>query len=193
MKTNTQKAKGELQPTLWRTARVLAAPARLDCLRQVVGSPGLCVEEVADAAGIQAAFASMSLRALQARGLISARRESRWVRYFPEADPLVPSAAPILACMAEAFRTGISNEQIIHQVTAFTHPRRLTLLRRLSEKSPMAFLVLAGVCGMSLSALVRHVRKLEKRALVSTDEAAASLLPVPSGINETFLSLIGPR
>lgn len=179
-----------LQPTLWRTARVLASTVRLNCLRGVVTWPGMCVEEIAEANKIDATLASKSLRALQSRGLISAQQESRWVRYFPYTDLQVISAAPVLACMVEVLRAETSNEQIIHQVTAFTHPRRLILLRHLYKHSPIDKLILAYTCSISLPALYRHLEKLEKRALVATTESVVTLLPIPPGISETFMSLI---
>ncbi len=64
-------------PTLWRTCRVLANPKRLACLRAVMGTPNLCVEEIAREAGLDEVQGSMALRALQARGLIAAYRHLR--------------------------------------------------------------------------------------------------------------------
>jgi len=64
--------------------------------------PGETVGDVAVAAGLPQDQASLCLRDLQARGLIHASRESRWVHYFPSPDPLVASATPILAAVSNA-------------------------------------------------------------------------------------------
>ncbi|HRU19519.1 MAG TPA: helix-turn-helix transcriptional regulator [Kiritimatiellia bacterium] len=59
-------------PTLWRTCRVLANARRLACLRVVMGTPNLCVQEIAREVRFGEAQVSLALRALQARGLIAA-------------------------------------------------------------------------------------------------------------------------
>ncbi len=92
-----------LHPTLWRTCRTLANSRRLACLKAVFANPGSSVEAIAEAAHIPHAQASLCLRALQARGLIRAERQSRWVRYSPVPDSSVPSAAPILTALQRAF------------------------------------------------------------------------------------------
>jgi DNA-binding transcriptional ArsR family regulator len=160
------------------------------CLRVVVDSPGTDVTEIAEAVGIAAPTASVELRALQARGLIAAHRESRWVRYFPEPDPLVPSARLVLQSVAGAFKAEESLETIMKQVTAFTHPRRLLIIQRLQHKSPLDILSLAAQCNMSVPAAFRHVRKLVTRDIVSHEEEDVALLPPTAKINRALLALI---
>ena len=94
---------GSLNPTLWRTCRVLANEKRLLCLKAVLEQPGRSVGELAERVCISEALASELLRALQARGLIQANRQSRWVYYSPKPDPMVVDARPLL----EVLRRGL--------------------------------------------------------------------------------------
>lgn len=181
---------GCYHPTLWRTCRVLANARRLTCLRLVIEFPGASVAEIAKAAGIAAPTASVELRALQARGLIAAHRESRWVRYFPEPDLLVPSAGPVLRALTRAFKQGEPLEAVMKQVTAFTHPRRLLVIQCLQRKTPLDILSLAAQCKMSVPAAFRHVRKLVSRGIVAHGDDAVALLGQTATINRAMFALI---
>ena len=178
-------------PAIWRTCRVLANPRRIACLKAVLKSPGACVGELAALAHVGETYASLALRSLQARGLIAARRESRWVRYFPEPDPLVPAAAAVLdglrdALLCEQWPT----KDVVRLLTAFTHPRRLTLLRDLQTAGPTAFAALVTACGISPPALYRHLKKLERRQLVRGEDDVWSLASRPCPLAAVFLRLI---
>lgn len=177
-------------PTLWRTCRVLANERRLMCLRVVIDCPGTAVAEIAKAVGVAAPTASVELRALQARGLIAAHRVSRWVRYYPEPDPSVPSAGPVLRALARAFKTGEPLETVMKQVTAFTHPRRLLVVQRLQCKSPLDILCLAAQCKMSVPAAFRHVRKLVTRGIAAYGDHAVALLPQTAPITRALCALV---
>lgn len=88
-----KKNEANLAPTLWRTCRVLANPNRLSCLKAVLKVPGRTVENVADAVGLAESKASLALRALQSRGILSSHRISRWTHYYPEPDASVATAS----------------------------------------------------------------------------------------------------
>ena len=178
-------------PTIWRTCRVLANSRRLRCLAAVLRQPGEAVGAIAASAKLPQDQASLCLRALQARGLLHASRESRWVRYFPWPDPLVPMAAPILAGMSRAVLTERRPvTRIIRCLTAFTHPRRLRVLRCLQQNSPLPFASLARQSRISQPALFRHLKKLEERCLVIESETGWSLNPEHEPLADTFLTLI---
>ena len=129
--TEGEKVTNDYHPTLWRTCRVLANPQRLACLKEVLLRPDSTVEEIAAAAALPHSKTSMGLRALQARGLLRARRHSQWTHYLPHPDPLVPCAKPILAAMRRALVTRpLLETELRATLTAFTHPRRLSILRQ---------------------------------------------------------------
>lgn len=177
-------------PTLWRTCRVLANENRLKCLREVIQNPGSCVEDIAVAVSCPANFTSMQLRALQARGLMTAYRQSRWVRYTPKADPHVPSATPILNVFIEIFQTDHDLTEIIKELTAYTHPRRLQIIKTLHQHKSLDSVSLAAMCSISLPAVVRHIRKLNKRYLIDCADDKITLLPGPTPLHRTLQKLI---
>ena len=78
-------------------------------LQRIIRSPGLCVSDLAAAEGISLGRASQELRRLQSRGLVRVERILRYVRYYPESDPLVASAKPILEAMKRVVESSNRN------------------------------------------------------------------------------------
>jgi DNA-binding transcriptional ArsR family regulator len=157
---------GELKPTLWRTCRALANRRRLGILRHLLAHPDSSVSEVAAACRLRLPAASQYLRALNARGLLAASRSGPTVRYRVEPDPLVPIARPLTDVLRSAIAgTGSDLRAVFRTLTAFTHPRRLSLVSEL-QKGPATRPQLASRCGMSQEAAGRHLRKLRDRRFV---------------------------
>jgi DNA-binding transcriptional ArsR family regulator len=176
-------------PTLWRTSRVLANERRLTCLKAILGEPGLTVGEVAGRVGLPVNHAGECLRALQARGLIAAQRRSKWVYYRPDPDPLVPSAAPLLAALKTAFDAGGKTKDIYRLLTGFTHPRRLVVLWFLTGCGPNCVENIVRQTGISQQALSRHLNKLEARGLIGHQDAQWSVSPPPTPLARTLVAL----
>ncbi len=178
-------------PTIWRTCRVLANAKRLLCLKAVLEQPGRTVGDIAACVRISENQASEHLRALQARGLIQASRESRWVHYFPLPDPLVASARPLLAAMTRVLLVeGKTEKEIICTLTAFTHPRRLAILRYLQKTNRASADNLTASTQVSLPALSRHLGKLAARRLISYDDHYWTLSQCSGRLNKTLLALL---
>lgn len=178
-------------PTLWRTCRVLANAGRIRCLKAVLEWPRSTVGEVARRAAVAETVASEHLRALQARGLILASRESRWVRYSPDPDPLVKGARNLLAAMRRVLLAeGRSETDVIRSLTAFTHPRRLEMLRCLQCVESALPESLSASTRISQPALSRHLAKLEARQLVCRDGPRWRLARGSGRLEKTLLSLL---
>jgi len=154
-----------LQPTLWRTCRVLANETRLRILAQIMRAGPAHVAGIMQSCGLSEPKASQHLRLLQSRGLLAATRISRYVSYDAKPDPSVGHAADFLEAMRASLRRRETPAEQIRAFTAFTHPRRILIVRALAEKA-MDGVGLAGTCHISLPALHRHLRKLERRGLV---------------------------
>lgn len=155
----------KLHPTLWRTCRILASETRLQLLWLIFEEQELYVQQIAERTGMSVPNASTQLRALSARGLISPRRKNMMVLYRAEANNAVDTAPVLLDTLRVCYEQGVSFQTIIRQTTAFTHERRIELIRALTGKA-LAFHELAETTGMSASALSRHLEKLEARGFV---------------------------
>lgn len=178
-----------LHPTLWRTCRVLASDVRLRLLGEVVANPGLTVGELAAACRTPEAVAAQQLRMLAARGLLRPQRSGRWVHYYAAADPMVWSAAPLLASMEAALPDRGSFDAIRMALTAFTHPRRIAIVQALHD-APMIFEALVRRCGISAPALSRHLAKLKRRGVVGVDaQRRYALCPPQSRLAASLLEL----
>ena len=154
-----------LRPTLWRTCRVLANPIRLGLLRELFSAKELSVTALATRAGLSEKTAGIYLRAISARGLISARPEGRWVFYAAKTNPEVAHAGVLLSIIRDCYKTGMENEDIIHYVTAFTHQRRIDIAAQLQQKT-MTVMELSLATRISPPALHRHLKKLIDREMV---------------------------
>jgi DNA-binding transcriptional ArsR family regulator len=144
----------------------LANPVRLRLLGILFRRGELPVSVVAAEAKVSQAVASAYLRALNARGLLAARRQSRWVYYRPAADASVHGAPDLLGALASVFAKNRSpTETVFHLATAFTHPSRVRIAGLLAS-GPMTTETLAQRTGISRFALARHLAKLVRRGFV---------------------------
>lgn len=141
---------------------------RLACLAIILKSPGLSVGSVADQAGVPENQASINLRALQSRGLLAAKRDGRWIRYFPEADPLVRHAAKVLNAVRRELGSGDKPEmeKLAETLRAFTHSRRLTILKCLTLHSGLTVDGIVAKARISQPAVSRHMETLRRSGLV---------------------------
>lgn len=149
-----------LEPTFWRTCRVLEGEKRLECLRKVLETPGQSVQEIAKALALREDEASRALRALQSRGLIQGTPFGRMVRYVPVANEAVHSAVALLGTMQRMLKRKTLTEPEMHrQMKAFRHTRRLKIMSALAAR-PLSLDELQCRTGISRCALYRHLTLL---------------------------------
>jgi predicted ArsR family transcriptional regulator len=159
----------------------------LDVLRCVIEKGPVCVKEVARICRMPENTATQYLRALQARGLLAASRQSRWVYYVSRADPSVQHAEMMLDAMRKDMAQRGPCENRVAALTAFTHPRRIAIVRCLKSKTGSAE-QLAHATGMSLPACYRHMAKLVSRGVVVVgDDSVCKLVRPASGLATTLL------
>jgi DNA-binding transcriptional ArsR family regulator len=134
---------------------------------------------------------SQELRRLQSRGLIQARRLRMTVRYRPEPDPLVATAAPLLRAMQETFRRFPATEdgQAILVAAAFAHARRLVLVRLLLL-GPATAQALEELSGMSRDAANRHLLKLKAAGLIRRNGRQIQLLDPAHPLAQCLLDIL---
>jgi DNA-binding transcriptional ArsR family regulator len=185
--------RGVYHPTVWRTCRALMNERRLACLAVVLRAPGLSVGKIAVESRMPENQASINLRALQARGLIAARRDGVHIRYFAEPDPLVDHAAELLGAVRLELRRAGGRRAALATLRAFTHARRLTILRHLALRGGATVETLVAKTRISQPAVWRHLTTLLGAGLVcATEQARWQVMPGKrlSGLAKTLLNVI---
>lgn len=167
--------------------RVLASRSRLRLLRVIHEQPGLTVEALASAAALSVPVASRHLSSLANYQLAQATPGGRYVRYAP-ARPRSTShrfllemqaylqdmlgaqqpagvLANVCAEAVEPTWTAV-HDALIKLFTAYTHLRRLFLLRYLARRGASTVEQLCAQLNMSAAAAHRHLHKLQRRGLL---------------------------
>jgi len=175
-------------PALWRSCRVMACETRLQLLWHIFEEGELSVNPARYLVGISQPSASAQLRALADRGLIVSRREDMRVIYRAEANRAVDFAPDLLDALRECYERSMSFRIIIRQATAFTHERRIEIVRALRGKS-LPFATLQDTTGMSSTALSRHLDKLERRGFVKRIKGVSRLGIPGNRLGRTLMKL----
>ena len=168
-----------LHPTLWRTCRVLANRTRLKILRELCTHPDQRVSVIARRLGLSLSLASQALRALNARGLLFARRIGPFVCYSPIANRSIPHSVRLLNAIRQTFINDEHPcENIIQYASVFSQSRRMLIVKTLSGKRPMRRREIAFKTKISQRALKRHLGKLRARGFLEcVDGRYACLVP----------------
>jgi len=178
-----------LQPTLWRTCRVIANHARLEVFSLLLQEPGLTVSAVAARLKQPLSLTSENLRALEARGLLTARRVGKLVTYSPGDS----AANQAVHNMVDALRRAFLREQhpvetIFKMATAFTHPRRIEVFRALQGEARTAAQIQQATA-ISERAVRRHLWKLESRGFVIYRSGRYAVLNRPDAFGRELVRL----
>lgn len=150
-----------LNPTLWRTCKMLSGSTRIRLLRQLHRHPGLNVRELGAAVGIKRADASQELRRIQSRGLLKSARQGCPLIYSMHPDPQVASAAPLLKAIEAALtsRPAERDWEMCVLANGLAHERRIRIAQALLE-SPRSLADLAPIVNIPAPSLARHVHTL---------------------------------
>lgn len=180
-----------LNPTLWRTCRMLSGTTRLRLLRSLEEHPGRNVSELARAVGVGLSAASQELRRIQSRGLLQAERRQASLVYRFGADPQVPSAAPILKALrtALAHRGSKEDAQIQALARGLGHPSRIALLKSLMHGPKNAF-ALQQEFHLAFRTLDRHLRPLLDSGLIRRENRLLRFVPPVHPLAKALLRLL---
>lgn len=191
MKTNPEVP--PLNPSLWRTCRMLAGAARVRLLRQLHEHPGRSVSELARAVGIGVSDASQELRRIQSRGLLQVDRRGSFVLYRFGADPQVSSAAPLLRALRDALAEYPEDRdaEIVRIAQGLSHPRRIAFAKVL-RKSPRKRRDLPAAMGLSRTSARPHVDGLMRSGLARRAGEWLVLEPVDHPVARALVRLLGP-
>ena len=124
-----------LNPTLWRTCKMLTGHTRIRLLRALLDHPGEGVSALGRRAGIGESAASQELRRIQSRGLLQAERRGVYLAYRMAADPQVPSAAPLLKAIQSTLASlpPERDPEMAAIAAGLSHERRIQIVRALME------------------------------------------------------------
>ena len=149
----------------WAFCRVLANQTRLCLLSEIIRNAPLSVAQLAAQTDTQTANTSIQLKELHTYGLIAPYRRKQSVYYAIRNLP--PELYPrlLLPALIQAEKLNTSHAEIIHLATAFTHQRRVEIVRLLSG-GPKTTHDLLDSSNMKRSALSRHLAKLKNRGFV---------------------------
>lgn len=182
----------KLEPTLWRSCRALANRNRLLLLRAMIDEPPLCVQTLSERCKLKKSVCSQYLRMLNARGFTQASRCGRWVDYALEANPSVKHASTMLQAVIQAVKGFTSLKQydpVLKDLTLFTCPRRIRIVRVLRLNPHITPSALARLCRMPRRSLLRQLKKLERRDVISREESFVTLHPPTRPLAKTLLMI----
>ena len=186
-----------LKPTLWRTARALANSDRLNLMYLVSTAKGTKgVVELAAEANLPVPTASIYLRALNARGLISVVRSGPYVYYGTGSDRSLPVAMSIQESFRRLFArksmpTGWTGN-LLPLLRAYSNPRRESIVRLLRDFQPMRYSELRKLSGLCETSFLRHLDILTAAGIVESDARGSYLLAKPkNSLASVFLNALG--
>ncbi len=181
----------KLRPTLWRTCRVIASQSRLKLLWEIFETDGLSVCGLGQSVHISNQNASIQLRLLNSRGLITSRRTGMEVLYGAETNQNVEHAQDLLNALLECHKQNIPIDCVIHSATAFTHERRIQIVQALGTCA----LRPAGIeekTGIGARALYRHLAKLEARGFIKGLHGMYRLTVPKNPLGKCLLRIVCP-
>lgn len=164
----------KLNPTLWRTCKMLAGRTRIKLLRELYAHTGEDVSTLGKRVQIGHAAASQELRRIQSRGFLQARRLRNHVIYQMAADPQVSSAQPLL----KAIQTALDHfpperdEEMCKIAAGLSHERRIQIARYLL-KTPQPMSELPYALHIPMHPFQKHWETLRASGFVvrSGDQA----------------------
>jgi len=170
-----------------RLFRALANRERIRLLRVLALRGEETVSELAHALGIRTVSASTHLQVLAFGGVVWRRCSGRYVYYELAEDPTEPLAREAVLFVRRVFgrirasssreaanadqmgSSRFSDASLFALFTAFTHARRLQILRHLASQGSAGAVDMSDRLSMSLQACERHLDKLSRRGLIARE------------------------
>jgi DNA-binding transcriptional ArsR family regulator len=150
-----------LNPTLWRTCRVLAGATRIRLLRHLHEHPGQNLTALAAALGISLPYASQEMRRIQSRGLLQATHCGSSLVYRLRPDPQVSTASPLLKAVQTALNhlPPQRDGELTAIASGLAHERRISMTRLLLQ-SPRSDRQMQTAIPMAPRSYYLHLRAL---------------------------------
>jgi len=110
------------------------------------------------------------------------------VLYRAEANSGIDFAPSLLEALRKCYKQSMPFKTVARQATAFTHGRRIEVVLALNG-GKLSFGALWDATGMSLSALSRHLEKLEARGFVKRTGKAYRLAHPGNPLGRALLKI----
>lgn len=180
-----------LNPTLWRTCKMLAGRKRIQLLRALCERPGQCVKDLGEAVGVKRSDASQELRRIQSRGLLKAQRQGLPMIYRLEPDPQVSSAAPLIKSLQAAMRAypPSRDADIVQMAMGLANERRLAIIKALSAHQGTIG-ELQRRLGYSRSALSQHLQVLVQSGFIAKHRGLYRFRPPAHPVGRALIRLL---
>jgi hypothetical protein len=154
----------ELNPTLWRTCRMLANARRLGIIHQLIGKDPQTLTQLATACKMSVSACSQYTRQITARGLCREIRNGRFAYFDLYADLSIPYAASLLIAVIASLKHAKRNyKEQIADLTAYTHVSRIRIMRYVVQHGVSETCEMKSALHISKPALFRHINKLIRR------------------------------
>ena len=176
----------------WRICRSVSTESRLQLLWLLFETGELSVKELALGSGITESYASFQMKVLFSAGLLRFRRQNMRVIYRAEALTEDSLEAELLVALGQCCEKKVPFESITRQITAYTHERRIEIVRLLID-GPLSFKKLIERSGMTSSALSRHLLKLEARKVVRWDGELYRIVHPKEPLGRTLLKIVSRK
>ena len=161
---------GRLNPSFWRTVRSLKNINRLNLLKRVYDSGGkLGVTSVGSSVNVNEPLASNYLRQMNARGIISVKRNSKFVYYGTSPDRSLPRAISLQDAFREYFKHELKKGWQLELWTimdGFSHYNRLNIIRYLAVMGKCSRAALIQSAGIMEKNFEHHFAKIKRAGIV---------------------------
>lgn len=173
----------ELNPTLWRTCRMLANARRLRIIQQLIDKDPQTLTQLASACKLSVPACSQYTRQITARGLCREIRKGRYAYFDLHADSSISYSSALLKSLTESLRHQKGNyKRQIADLTAYTHVSRIRILRHIFRYGTSQTTEMRYVLHISKPALIRHINKLIKRNLLQAVETGGYQCVKPQSV-----------
>jgi len=160
-----------LNPTLWRTCRMLANHRRLNIIHHLIDKEPLTLTQLAVACKMSMPACSQYTRQITARGLCQEIRRGSYAFFDLTPDPAIPYSAILLKAIVSSLKLAKKDYAgQIADLTAYTHVSRIRIVNYISEKGSARLCEMQRSLHISESALLRHIEKLARRSVIARTE-----------------------
>jgi predicted transcriptional regulator len=180
-----------LNPTLWRTCRMLANARRLRIIHHLIDREPQTLTQLAKACKMSISACSQYTRQITARGICREIRNGRFAYFDLYPDPAISYSELLLESLIRSLKLAKQNYKgQIADLTAYTHVSRMRIVRHIKQHGVTSTSEMKRVLHISRPALLRHIQKLKRRNTLEAVKTGGYQLRQPKTILAKALLVI---